>query len=1083
MLPRFLHQTLLAAVGVALASSLAACGGDSGGDAPSSNGASNDTSGTSGTSNGTSSTSNGTATSSGTTPEACEAGGSFCEVGECVEGACVTCARGSEGCACMNNGGCDAGLRCEEEVCAACPVGEEGCPCDEGDACGEGLTCMGGVCAPEVCEPGEEGCPCGEGDVCDEGLTCGDDSVCRPCSHDVEGCPCDVEGACEGEELTCDEEGVCVACTSDVEGCPCDEGDRCAGGLVCDVVRSACRVAVTCSDAPCVANQLCEDDAAGDARCLEACMPGWVYNGETGECDEEEAAANCDEGAEGSILAECQRLSRVCVSGEEATCGECLAGFVDEDGALTTCRPVVTCAALDCAAQSRVCEDATDRADARCGDCAAGFAEVEGACLTEGSCEPGAEGSILATCEGLGRACVVTGPRTAECGACEMGSVPEDPEDMTSACRAPLTCAEVAPTCEGGQRCFEAPGRDAFCAESLCEGENQAFRRDTGACVDCGTLSASCGVNGETGELWLYTREGSDTCLCETQEGYYADISGTAVARPCDRDGDGWVRLGAKGSITSSDPTIRDNARCALRTIDRFVLQNEYNQRLTLHSCADGASQAPCPEGEAAPIPLYESDRNDDQVRLDNPNNANLVSSYDDGAVGRPLTASEINPLTRACVTTLTDYNDNDISDFAEHHRAAIPANVPGELIPFVPFSYFVELHRSWYEPPVEDEPWGAYVIAERSRCEPGFPLTYDATAGPYWRSCARNRDAAWHIDPNEREPVGFDFAQWSCDAATGSCPLPPPPVAPMSSDTVIPHGLCEIDLSQVPEEPWRGMSHHSQFKCALVDPTQTPQEAGRHLKQRFLHPSELYDGAAGGFVFNRCHVACPVGDLDCADDCDPSTGQCSASSDPPGGLLNNRAPRLTCEPILQDGSLQGGEVGFVAVRYVDLEREDAPTDTYLRGCLDEWRPGRDRAEDATWRALCPGHQENPNGTIGQGNPNNFGALLCGCGEHYGGAGCAQGCPTPLRGGPAENDFDTCFDGYCPVVPEGEGGGRRGVWVCGGFSVTGAVDAATTGPDLTGEGGLRVRGGITLDPVGRAPMCADEDCASGPSIR
>ena len=58
-----------------------------------------------------------------------------------------------------------------------------------------------------------------------------------------------------------------------------------------------------------------------------------------------------------------------------------------------------------------------------------------------------------------------------------------------------------------------------------------------------------------------------------------------------------------------------------------------------------------------------------------------------------------------------------------------------------------------------------------------------DLTDG-YWRSCVRNRDASWDVDPagngNQagiQQRAGLDFAQYSCgdDRRTGTCAAPMP--------------------------------------------------------------------------------------------------------------------------------------------------------------------------------------------------------------------------------------------------------------------------------------------------------------------
>src|SRR5690606_17614740 len=88
--------------------------------------------------------------------------------------------------------------------------------------------------------------------------------------------------------------------------------------------------------------------------------------------------------------------------------------------------------------------------------------------------------------------------------------------------------------------------------------------------------------------------------------------------------------------------------------------------------------------------------------------------------------------------------------------------------------------------------------------------------------------------------PPGLDFAAYSCDSPTGTCDVPTPPSAagplptecPDGSGTCHPtaprHGLCEPTLAGAWGTTFRGMHHHSQFRCALVEDESTEPYALR---------------------------------------------------------------------------------------------------------------------------------------------------------------------------------------------------------------------------------------------------------------
>ena len=1099
------------------------------------------------------------------------AGDLVCAADLCEE---PTCPEGEEGCVCLSNQTCADGLRCEAEVCAPCPAGSLGCGCGADDACEGGLACMDGLCVEESCVAGELGCPCQEAPeaACAEGLTCSDGGMCAECAPDIEGCPCNAEGACQGD-LVCDEEEV------------------------------TCRATRTCEELGCAANQLCQAEEVGvDAACLEACAEGFTYNADTGVCDVV-PMANCEPGAPGSILAGCMEQHRACV--EEvvgASCGACLSGFVADGGPMGACRAALACDDLGCGDANRACEEGGDTSDASCGACLDGFepnmagacervvltcathpsaasmCEAErracvdgpegpscGACVAEfteegGACVPVRRCADLG-CADLGLTC--DGEPLAACGGCLEGLIPNNPEDVSAGCREALTCDQVITSCstdqdcaigacvgadgacgdgEEGCACSCGDGRfcvnmdegDAACLDWPCTDfngdpdETQAFRRDTGACVSC---DLACEGEGDAGGIWPFTLENSNRCICATRPGYYVDTGGNFASRRCDADSDGWVRTSARSALVSRDPVLRTNARCDLKTIDRFVLENEYRQRFEVKLCVEGlvgsfacevdddCELGRCDAGvcdcvEPNPIDLYESVRNDDQGDLDRVTDID-APAYRDGMRGRRLRAAELNPLTRACVSATGDYNDNSIADLSEHH-GMIPEQGSVAEQAFAQLSFFVELAEGMYDRDLGEE-FGRFVIRERSRCDAGFPLQMsDAIDGPYWRSCTRNRDALFNADNPQ---IGYDFARWSCPAGAETCVTPPPltDVTPSGGD-VPPHGLCDEGITLPPADGvWRGMSHHSQFKCNQIVNTIPADRDTAQPQLRTLAELATADGVSGAYQLNVCTVACPEGDLDCAADCEGAT--CAESS----ASINNNpdSPILTCRPLPREEALEG-MVGFSAVRYTSHE-------AYTRGCINEWRPASPSAEYVPWRAMCPGFLNSlettggdgaciddsncpagsactPAGCVdaasaritGAGNPGNFGQIVCGCGFNYGGPECDRGCPGDVNcqgeacaqnqlfygGDVSVNDAETCDRGYCPVLPDGEGGGRRGWWVCGAWSSTSYETDPAQGPRLSHVSGWTASGDVAENGIGKVPLCeTDEDCATGWSSR
>ena len=730
-------------------------------------------------------------------------------------------------------------------------------------------------------------------------------------------------------------------------------------------------------------------------------------------------AGNCRLGDAMSILARCTEIGRQCVDVGEglARCGACVAGRVAEGA---DCRVARTCEAAGCAAQRRVCSLPPGQ-DARCGECLPGFrADPSGMCVAAGAnCTALAE-----SCRALRRVCV-EGPSGASCGGCESGTL-EDPGNSACVmppsctslncerqqrscdssgpmvrcgsclrgfveaggeCRARMTCAMV--TCPMGQQCDERdPLRDAICtSDAMTCGEGEVFDRFSRTCVSC---PASCAggprARGETGRPHpetVFVGEGlPGRCICETEPGFFADPSGIGGTLPCDADNDGWVQAGARAAVEIAETdmnrqALRVNARCRVRRMSRVELVNDLNDTYT--------------EMLPEPVALYESRRLDDDALL----------SLDRGVAPiyngvRALGAVELNSLTKACASVLGDHNDNLIEDVRETDTTALVSGaggtgLPAPLLPlyrvYQRFSYFVEANRGRYVPDdtTADEAMpttgpsfieGRYRIEERSRTAmaPGaVGFTYASTANAYWRQCIRRRDAEF----SEMETSGMDLARY-----TGSS--------------------------------FRGMNHHSQFRCLqfVADTTEVPPTARYMLRTSALRSSRTTQW---------------------------TVNSCSPGAMPGAGAARNPADAgWTC--TVSAGTPMVGTVAWGLADYVPYT--DATSGVgdarYVRGCINECLeqsllPMERRCTAAGGE--CFAHDPRF-GSV----QHRFGQVQC-C--QSGQAGCRNTCC-----GIAGVTAQVCRDGACVV-----GSCNSGLFDCDGNSANGCESRGTEcWPDRDGDG-------------------------------
>jgi hypothetical protein len=776
------------------------------------------------------------------------------------------------GCVCAG-GACTTG-ECLGNSCVDCRRGEAACICRANSTCNAGLRCnTGGSC--EVCPAGDKGCACATGDMCGAGLVC-NNAVCvdNTCTAGTATCPCRAGAPRCDTALYCDGLSLCQACSNDVPGCPCDANKMCAGTTVCDQNSLLCRAPVTCAElsanGTCLPNQTCTQANGMDAVCVPmSCAPNFKWNGV--------ACVAC--------------VSMGCLS--EPSCS-------DLDGGLGTA----------CTAQNRQCVQTG--ASSACGGCLSGFAQnPAGVCVPVPTC-----GAV--TCA-FNQYCNRTG---------------------------------AAPICQA----VPCPAGQAMGSGNVCT-----------ACMP----NPTCTAQGFSGRTWPF-KTVADVCLCETLDNYFIIAGGLVTATRCDADSDGWVREEAGDLSVELEPALNANRRCTITTVDRARLFDEYGLSVDVLSCTEGLVKASTglpdggtpnggiplladgglmrsadggtgtgPDGGSVcsgilPMRLLETARND----IPGSPSGTTAPSYG-AAAGRLLEANELNSLTKACASFSGDYNDNKLDDIAEVQGAVAPSRPtpPVDRARLESFAYFLELNSA-------SAANGVLTIRERSRCDAAFPFHYAPDAGsptpndaylvandkPYWRSCQRNRDPAYAS--NSPQP-GFDFAQYNCAQGSLSCPLMPPAhpvrIAPVDPAVTLfrDHGLCRMGGFLPADGRWRGMNHHSQFKCVNIGPGTAP----------FDRDPTAFGNANEQLTFNNC-VARPCatpGDVNC--------------SSPQGMGAQTRQPVLDCKA--QAGLGLTGSVGFAAVNYRPYRFQDTfyAGNTYANrfyrgGCVNE---------DDDWSSfLCP---------------------------------------------------------------------------------------------------------------------------------
>ncbi|MBN1962712.1 MAG: hypothetical protein JW841_17410 [Deltaproteobacteria bacterium] len=791
---------------------------------------------------------------------------------------------------------------------------------------------------------------------------------CQPGSAD---CICN-EGLCD-TGLYCDSDKLCHQCTTDHAGCPCSSKSTCSNGLLCHLKSNQCQPLAACENVCGTARRCIAEDAF--LACLNECKPGFTFDSESATCVA--VSATCSADANDSILAQCEQEHRQCnedTENHQAQCGSCFSGYKEDING--KCHLDDSCEALNCAAAYREC-GANGHG---CGKCQKAYVDVLGECHLRTCAKEASPASILNTCNAQNRVCAEDQENGANCGTCKNGYVENNTGDCVPNCQT-LACettqfreclSKPTPKCGSCLTGYEEDKKAGLCVgKTACESQADCLAGDycvqpspfaSGRCEAkprCGEFELfkpgatwdgflqtcipcpACTGDGTTGRIWPVTsRDG--ICVCETVDNYYFDAAmNERTAVPCDEDRDGWVRSNAMRYIEPSlfakekDIALLTNAHCHVRRIEQFVLRNEYGQELVI----DVADINGVAEGTTS-IGLYESVINDN----------NKLTMFMHSYYGfRSLLARELNPLTKLCVDSIADFNDNGISDIREWDGSAL-ASEQQCMEPFKQFSYFAELHHGFYEYNENDiNAKPRYVIAERSRCNASFPLIYDEDDdGTYWRNCMRRRAGDFKNDS-----LGYDFARFACKD-TGTCSTDNTPLPDELANLMYPnpHGLCNLSLPLDATQPWRGMLHHSQFRCMQLiwdrQDNQSPPESYQ------VEISKISSQGVHTYRANQCGL------IDEYDVALAASNENNASS-----LPNPDFPPILCE--VHQELFTEGEVFWAADRFSSIYTDNKP-ENYQRGCINEC---------IEFPELCPGYVDDPSANPCQGIPNNFGKIVC----------------------------------------------------------------------------------------------------------
>jgi hypothetical protein len=362
--------------------------------------------------------------------------------------------------------------------------------------------------------------------------------------------------------------------------------------------------------------------------------------------------------------------------------------------------------------------------------------------------------------------------------------------DSASMCRLPGTkpltseANSGSPTADGGPH----PPPEVPCAAG------QGWDLENNKCAQCPYVPACDGV-GETSRLLILRRQGGVACICEAAPNYYTLSDGRAA--PCDADGDGWVVDAAQAAIEGDSSTLRANAHCGVRRVAKLVLHNEYGDSLMVEDYSQRFGNED--RGIAPGLALYESARNDGS-------SPGSIPTYGhDPKTRSHFDTVELNSLTKACSDSETDYNDDGVPDLSASAQSAPNIRDRLALQPYyqqyTKFSYFIELHEAWYDE-VDGEP--VYHIQERARdlaVPQHVPMLVDQNftgadriLSTYAQRCTRHADALYLAASGSGQPlqlgspntIGGDFVEFAQGTQRGAS--------------------------------WRGMLHHTQYKCVDVN-------------------------------------------------------------------------------------------------------------------------------------------------------------------------------------------------------------------------------------------------------------------------
>ncbi|TNE45116.1 MAG: hypothetical protein EP343_28005 [Deltaproteobacteria bacterium] len=692
---------------------------------------------------------------------------SLCKEKSCIPG-CEEDKDCASGQSCINNKcGCSSAKDCpSSNYCS--PAGAcESCPGDEGCAVNE--LCINNVCRASACRTNKD-CSTSEQNVCDSNKNkcvgclkrsdCTQGKVCK--NQQCESCQSDAD--CGDKTQACSN-GGCVGKTCgrnaklNAQGeCEClagyvKEGDACEVQCRPDQIRDSQTRGCTCATG--------QEDFKN--QCVAVCTSPQVRNTTSGQC---QCPTGTEEWKSNSQLF-CRPLCRkdqqrdaqgkcVCPQGKEeyrSLCVDVCQGGMQRNPNSGTCE----CPAGEefvTSLQKCLPKCRTDQTRDAKGSCGCKPTEIECLSLCRAKCDSHLQRDANCTCscpqgyKDTGSLCqkICRSDQVTDGSGgcvCKPGFTDNGTQCVAGSC--------TAAGCATDQDCDLSQKKPCLkrCVGSKVWLENKLTQ--SGSCVTSAAFCQGKAVpNGALVTPYLVVKSSKTTspnneqAVCVTNTGFFYKPASQEYGE-CDVDGDGWINILAYSTYTelkqggSNTPQHHwDNYRCIVHIASKVSYVRDYGER---------SPQVVDLTTPKETFFLVETARNDGRPTSQDP-----IPSYPGATGTAQFNPASINSLTKVCLNSNMDLNDNGILDMQETVLSTPPSNKDRVLDPHTRWSYYMELSYGYFQPTgtvqADKVQVGTYHIVERPRSKAtrhllGLQCEEPKPGNNHWKECLLKDDQA----------------------------------------------------------------------------------------------------------------------------------------------------------------------------------------------------------------------------------------------------------------------------------------------------------------------------------------------------